>query len=341
MKNIAIAVLAAFLVRAIAYAQSPMQIMMPRNAYTGDRCELRYVFSTDAELIHDGSSSDRLDSVELDTASPVFRKEADKCMVYRAALEHIGREYTLTVYFIPWYPCDIDFGAFDIAFMARKAQKIDGAGEPFIIDLAPVAISSLSEKLGAKAAMPPSGPMIVPGTVFILASLAIVLLVAIAFAVFVIIKAPLLATYFVMAREQHRLKKLLGRTKRLLRKLLKANSDDDSFCQSLSSIIRDYLCGRFSSGFASLTTGEYVQKFDEICCGAIPNKVESVVMDIVEVMQRCDYVRFARGSLDSLRQPAALYEAALGEGESNLLVSRCIDAVSVLGTFTMEEGEKD
>lgn len=339
MKKSIVALLSCLFASVFAYAQSSVQILMPRNAYTGDRCELRYVFSTETRLVYDGNSPGSSGTVELDIDSPAFKREADKCMVYRVSLEHSGSEHTLTLYFIPWHPGDIDFAPFDLALMVRKAQKIDSPGEPFIVDLAPVSVGALAEKLGVMSMMPSSGPMVLPGTVFILAALAVALLAVLAVVVFAIIKAPAIIASFAAARGQRRLKRLLSRTKRLLRRLLRAEPDDEAFCQSLSSIIRSYLCGRFTDDFSALTTGKFFRKFEELCCGSVPGQIESSVMDIMEILQRCDYVRFAKGSIDSRRQPAALHEAALGEGENNLLVSRCIDALTVLGTFTMKDGE--
>ena len=334
MKKTAAFVTAAFLFFGIQAsenesANSTMQIFIPRTSYTGDRCELKYVFHSDADLFNANTTGENVSRLELDCSFSAFKALENQCMVYASSLERTGFEYTLTVNFIPWYSGVIDFPPFNLAALVRQSQKLGEGGAVFNVDLQPVTINSLTQKTGVTSLRPSKGPFTLPGTTFILIMLAFVFFALAALVIFICIKIPLFLVYLLSTKEQRRLKKLTAQTVRSLKKLLRSKKDDEFFCQKLSVIVRDYLCRRFTEDFKILTTGRYYHKFEEIACGSLSELQNSAVMDIIEVLQRCDYIRFAKGSIDSRRQPASLYETVLGEGERNLLINRCFNAVDV------------
>ena len=100
-------------------SNSAVQILMPKNVYVGDRCELKYVFHTDVDLFENKISGTDIKTLELLTDWPAFNKMSEKCLVYRVVLEHIGFEYTLTVFFIPWQTGVLDFSSFDLSNLVR------------------------------------------------------------------------------------------------------------------------------------------------------------------------------------------------------------------------------
>ncbi len=322
-------------------SNSVMQIMMPKNAFTGDRCELKYVFHSDADLFSDKITGKKTSLLELAVDWPVFESQSEKCFVYRAVLEHTGYEYALTLYFIPWHSGIIDFPPFNLSSLVRYSQSLEEGGAVFNVDLSPVEINSLVEKLGVSSLRPSKGPFTLPGTTFILILISFVFLAFAALVVFVSFKIPLLLVYFMSTKEQRRLKKITRQTCRLLKKLLRSKKDDEFFCQHLSAVLRDYLCIRFTDDFKILTTSRYYEKFEQIAVGQLTEVQNNAVMDIIEVLQRCDYIRFAKGSIDSRRQPSSLYETVLGEGERNLLVNRCFNALEVFSTDQKEGEERE
>lgn len=143
---------------------SSIQILLPKTAYTGDRCELKYVFRTDADLFGTHSQEKTIQSLELTTDFAAFNRLEQKCKVYKATLEHSGFEYTLSVFFIPWQSGIIDFQPFDLAGLVRKSLNINTSGAVFSVDLSPVTINSLAQKMGVTSLCPSKGPMILPGT---------------------------------------------------------------------------------------------------------------------------------------------------------------------------------
>lgn len=315
---------------------STMQILIPKNPYVGDECELKYVFRTDADLFNDSLAGQKTESLKLSTDWPVFNALSESCLVQSAVLEHLGFEYTLTIRFIPWKSGEIDFKAFDLATLVRFSQNRQSSGASYSIDISPFAINSLTQKLGVTSLRPSKGPMVIPGTTFILILLALAFFVAVGLLFYFILKLPFIFLYFVSTRELRKIKKLFKKTERRFNKLLKSKKDDENFCQTLCEEIRGYLCNRFDSSFAVIATSAIYQKFEDFTCGTLSESQEKAVGELVEVLHRCDYIRFARGSIDSLRKPASLYEPVLGEGERKLLVNRALNAVHI---FSVEQEE--
>ena len=165
-----------------------VQILMPKTVYTGDRCELKYVFHSDADLFSDNITGQVTSFMELNAQWPSFDKFSDKCFIQNVELERSGFEYTLTLSFIPWKAGVIDFAAFDLAGLIRYTVDPEkpGTGAVFLIDFEPITVNSISEKLGIDSIQPSSGPAVVPGTVWILAVLAFVF-IAVCAVIFLII----------------------------------------------------------------------------------------------------------------------------------------------------------
>ena len=306
-----------------------VQILMPKTVYTGDRCELKYVFHSDADLFSDNITGQVTSFMELNAQWPSFDKFSDKCFIQNVELERSGFEYTLTLSFIPWKAGVIDFAAFDLAGLIRYTVDPEkpGTGAVFLIDFEPITVNSISEKLGIDSIQPSSGPAVVPGTVWILAVLAFVFIAVCAVIFLIIIRLPDLLRLTANSRAVFRRKRICKKTVKLLRKLLKSKKSDMEFCQELKDIVTDYLCSRFDKGFNVLTTKEIYIKFREICCDSLTENQEGAAQCFTEVLSRCDYIRFAAGSIDAARQPAEEYEASLKTGERKRLVNLCIDAV--------------
>ena len=309
-----------------------IQLLMPKFPYTGDRCELKYIFHSDADLFSDKITGRETTSLELDSFWPTFSSMSDKCFVQRVLLERIDREYTLTVFFIPWHDGVIDFPAFNLESLIRVSQNIDTTDASFTVDFDPITINAIAARAGIESMMPPNAPLIVPGTIFILIALAILLLSLIAALIFFILKLPVLLVYFANSKAARRIKKLRKKTIKLMQKLLKIGKTqkdfaDYDFCLQLKSILREYFSQRFDFSFETVTTGSLYALFEKIACEKLSPSQESSASEITEIFGRCDYICFAHGSIDSKRQPASIYETLLAEGERELLVERAKKAI--------------
>ncbi len=324
-------------------SNSSIQILLPKTAYTGDRCELKYVFHTNVDLLGEYSQDKKIQSLELTTDFPAFNKLEQKCQVYRVTLEHSGFEYTLSVFFIPWQSGIIDFQPFDLFALVRKSLNKNSSGEVFSVDLAPVTINSLAQKMGVTSLCPSKGPMILPGTTFLLILLVACVVACLAILIFILSKIPYFVSCLILGRRRRQLKKSYRQTERLFKRSLKEKIDDCQFCQQISTVLRLFLSERFDSDFMFLTDDKLSFKFEEITCGSTDELKSRAICDVVEVLQRCSYIRFAKGSIDSKKLPRPLYETELAEGERELLVRRCLEALRIFifetSKNSSEEGE--
>ena len=74
---------------------------------------------------------------------------------------------------------------------------------------------------------------------------------------------------------------------------------------------------------------------DEITCSCLREQSVLAVEEIEALFRRCDYVRFARGSVESRRLPEAMYAACLMNGERKVLVEKALKAIMAI------ESDKD
>lgn len=344
LKKAFLAVLCALVFTAGAAAQSSgvqsehgaVQILIPKTPYVGDRSELKYVFHSDADLFSDKITGAQTTSLELDCSFEAFANLSDKCLVQKAVLEHTGFEYSLTISFIPWKSGTIDFAGFDLERLVRRAQKLDDSGAAFFIDFAPITIYSIAQATGTTVMRPSKPPMAVPGTTFMLGIIGAVSLVILLPLIIFIIRLPAFLIYYASARDHRRLRKLKKQTDKNLAKLVKEykNQSDYDFCVELKRLLRNYLCARFDESFKSVATGSLYSTFEKFALGSLNESQETAVNELYTVFQRCDYICFANGSLDTKRQPASMYEAVLAEGERELMTKRARKAIEL---FDVEE----
>ena len=330
MKKI-ILICALFIYGFLVFAQnsqspSSMQVMIPKTAYTGDRCELKYIFHTDAALLGTQPDGERIQFLELVTDFPAFNKIEQKCRIYRATLEHTGAQYTLSLFFIPWQSGIIEFQTFDLASLVRKSQNKENSNAVFTVKLQPVTVDSLAEKMNVTALRPSKGPMIVPGTTFLLVVIAVIFVVCLALFIFAFLQIPRFLAYLVLGRNQRRIKRLYRQTERALNRTIKEKITDEVFCEEISAILRKFLSERFDKDFLILTDDKIYSKIEEISCGSLDESQNLAATNVTEVLQRCSYIRFARNSVDSKKEPRSFWEAELAEGERMLLARRCLDA---------------
>ncbi|HAC32652.1 MAG TPA: hypothetical protein DCF70_08525 [Treponema sp.] len=313
-----------------------VQILIPKTPYVGDRSELKYVFHSDADLFSDKITGQQTSSLELDCNFEAFANLSDKCLVQKAVLEHTGFEYSLTITFIPWKSGTIDFASFDLERLVRRSQKLDDSGAVFFVDFAPVTIYSIAQATGTTVMRPSKPPMAVPGTTFMLGIIGAISLVFLLPLIIFIIRLPAFLLYYASARDYRRLRKLKKQTDRNLAKLVKdyKNRSDYDFCLELKRLLRNYLCARFDESFKSVTTGSLYSTFEKFALGSLNESQENAVSELYTVFQRCDYICFAGGSLDTKRQPASMYEAILAEGERELMTKRARKAIEL---FDVEE----
>ncbi len=310
---------------------SVKQYVIPKNVYIGDKAELKYVFQTEVDFFSDKIGEERTSHLDLSTDFYVFEQLKDSCSVLGACLDRTGFEYTLTISIIPWTVGTIFFAPFDLSALIKQSLNRDYTGAPFLIKLDPVTINSIVEKTQVKSLKPALSPFILPGTIFFISFVVILLILSMACLSIVLVKVPYFLFLYNVSKSTIAQRKLLRRTIKQLRRLLNVSGkikDDREFCCRLQYILRMFLTHRFDRPFLSITTDLMYQEFTDVAGGSIDDDADHTVHQILEIFNRTDYVRYASGSIDSFKIPVALHQANLAEGERDMLISRSIKLVT-------------
>ena len=298
------------------------QVVMPKTIYVGDRAELSYTFRSAVDFFAD--MNDSILSRKIPLKSLPFETDTDDYTILDASLERNGLLYTFRLFFIPWNTGSIDFPMFDIS-----AAVYGGAAAPFIIDVQSVEVSSILQDQDEAQLRASMGPLLLPGTMYALyfaALLAVILLIVI---FRLVVKREsvrdayktwkLLRLYAKNAKELYRSLKRLERAGKKI--------DDAEFCTELQQLIRRYLDFRFGYRFSAVSSPAIMDTFEKIMADAMSEKTQSGAMSLAAVLRRTDYVRYARGSIDSKKEPAEEFAADLKTDERSSLIRIVRDAV--------------
>ena len=298
------------------------QVVMPKTIYVGDRAELRYTFRSAVDFFADMNDSALSRKIAL--KSLPFETDTDDYTILDASLERNGLLYTFRLFFIPWNTGSIDFPMFDIS-----AAVYGGAAAPFIIDVQSVEVSSILQDQDEAQLRESMGPLLLPGTMYALyfAALLSVILLIVIFRLVVKRESvrdayktwKLLRLYAKNAKELYRSLKRLERAGKKI--------DDAEFCTELQQLIRRYLDFRFGYRFSAVSSPAIMDTFEKIMAGAMSEKTQSGAMSLAAVLRRTDYVRYARGSIDSKKEPAEEFAADLKADERSSLIRIVRDAV--------------
>ena len=298
------------------------QVVMPKTIYVGDRAELRYTFRSAVDFFAD--MNDSALSREIALKSLPFETDTDDYTILAASLERNGLLYTFRLFFIPWNTGSIDFPMFDIS-----AAVYGGAAAPFIVDVQSIEVSSILQGQDEAQLRESMGPLLLPGTMYALyfAALLSVILLIVIFRLVVKRESvrdayktwKLLRLYAKNAKELYRSLKRLERAGKKI--------DDAEFCTELQQLIRRYLDFRFGYRFSAVSSPAIMDTFEKIMAGAMSEKTQSGAMSLAAVLRRTDYVRYARGSIDSKKEPAEEFAADLKADERSSLIRIVRDAV--------------
>ena len=308
---------------AVGFAEEDTtQVVMPKTIYVGDRAELRYTFRSAVDFFAD--MNDNALSRQIALKSLPFQTDTDDYTILDASLERNGLLYTFRLFFIPWNTGSVDFPMFDIS-----SAVYGGAAAPFIIDVRSVEVSSVLQGQDDAQLRESMGPLLLPGTMYVLyfAALLSVILLIVIFRLIVKRESvrdayktwKLLCLYARNAKELYR---SLRRLERAGKKI-----DDAKFCTELQQLIRRYLDFRFGYRFSAVSSPAIMDTFEKIMAGAMSEKSQSGAMSLAAVLRRTDYVRYARGSIDSKREPAEQFAADLKADERSSLIRIVHDAV--------------
>lgn len=301
-------VLSFFLCAAVLFALDGRVSVMPKDVYVGDEAEIRFEFSF-AEKLFEGDSPllnarAFADVSDMSDISPGSRSEneelkriffTDDYTIQSMRLKGSPPSYVLSIVFIPWKTGEIDMSAFDLSTVFSLSVR------PFLTDIPPVHIQSITEKTGEKQLRPVKGPIIIPGTTYAVFAFCAVLLLFFAVVTALLIRFALIRGFFQTFFERMFSSQSFRAVCRELLFLEKRGQALPSgvFCTRLSRLIRSYLENRFSYPFTAKTSPELVPTFSEFFAHSASERSYAYMQDLYEVCARCDYIRFSGESVFS------------------------------------------
>ena len=297
-----------FLCAAVLFALDGRVSVMPKDVYVGDEAEIRFEFSF-AEKLFEGDSPllnarAFADVSDMSDISPGSRSEneelkriffTDDYTIQSMRLKGSPPSYVLSIVFIPWKTGEIDMSAFDLSTVFSLSVR------PFLTDIPPVHIQSITEKTGEKQLRPVKGPIIIPGTTYAVFAFCAVLLLFFAVVTALLIRFALIRGFFQAFFERMFSSQSFRAVCRELLFLEKRGQALPSgvFCTRLSRLIRSYLENRFSYPFTAKTSSELVPAFSEFFAHSASERSYAYMQDLYEVCARCDYIRFSGESVFS------------------------------------------
>lgn len=301
-------VLSFFLCAAVLFALDGRVSVMPKDVYVGDEAEIRFEFSF-AEKLFEGDSPllnarAFADVSDMSDISPGSRSEneelkriffTDDYTIQSMRLKGSPPSYVLSIVFIPWKTGEIDMSAFDLSTVFSLSVR------PFLTDIPPVHIQSITEKTGEKQLRPVKGPIIIPGTTYAVFAFCAVLLLFFAVVTALLIRFALIRGFFQTFFERMFSSQSFRAVCRELLFLEKRGQALPSgvFCTRLSRLVRSYLENRFSYPFTAKTSTELVPAFSEFFAHSASERSYAYMQDLYEVCARCDYIRFSGESVFS------------------------------------------
>lgn len=311
------------------------QVMVPRDVFIGDSGQIQYSFRTPVDFFSFADSSMIKDeTLSLNLSSSDFLENPADCLVTKSVLVRNGVSYNLCITIIPWKTGTIKFKEFSLEKFCRGKNSGQQENVDFRIQLAPVTILSLVEKLEVKNLRTPQAPILLPNTNYFLWIAGFFIAGFFSLSCIVLIRLPHILKKLKLLREQFELYRNAKRTKKKLSLLLRKKIDDKDFCEKWQLALRKYLEFRFAVSFCSVSGKNIGAKIFDIMNGLAGAGVSEAIESLVCLFVRTDYIRFAAGSIDSSLLPAETHQALFVKGEKKSMVLETCRIIDLL-----EKGE--
>ncbi len=280
--------------------------LLPQDVYVGDTAEIRCTL--------EGRPGLAAQKISVAGDSLFLKDMQDVYTVVSADFSPSGQgEYTLSVFFIPWQPGPVDLPPFLLPLPG---------GLYAAVDVPPVTVMSILEKVPSETIRAPAPPLVIPGTTYIVYG-GIVGCVLLFSGVCVLLVKGRSLVRSVSARlfASFRLRRFLKCARRLGRSKL----DDAEFCTAVCRCVREYLDARFMPVFSAAS----VPEIDRTLRSLEADEFDGDIGQLCAVCIRCDYIRFGRP------------ENGLAEGERTDILSRLKKCVLRFENGIPEKKEKN
>jgi len=328
-------------------AENIRQVLVPKEVFIGDKAQIQYSFISQIDFFAKVNPSIiRNDTLTFDPSIITFEGSQDKCTITDFQLFRNGASYTLVISFIPWNPGPIDFLEFDLNKICVDTNDLSEEVDiestvPFIIDLERINVASIVNKMGIDKVQPAIQPQLLPGTQYIIWLFLILFILVIFLIIFVLVKFTVLLANWKIVSERIYQYKNAAKTKIRLRKLIKKNYSDEEFANEWQKIVRAYINKKYDYSFDSIPAGRLYSAIQKITYGMYDGKAATNVEEMCAMFTRCDYIKFAAGSIDSRLLPIEDHAAMFTEEERKGLVQNMIQIVDDLTSDEIEEVKKN
>ncbi|HZK19745.1 MAG TPA: hypothetical protein VFC68_03360 [Treponemataceae bacterium] len=283
----------------IARAQSVS--LIPPEVFVADTAEIRYTFSCVYPLCSLQAPL-KLSGADFTTAAwkneAIIALEALKNFDVLSAIlikNDDTDNYTFIVEIVPWITGALDIPPFDVVSVFKKADS-SLTYPALIIDIPPVSIKSILTKTQKTTIQAPAGPLVIPGTTWIVYLVVIIVIILFFLLVLALLRFKHIQKWVLTIQHRLFLSKNYRRTVKKLMALQKNifRSGPKFFAVEVSGEIRQYLQNRFGVHFTAIETSKLYSTLDEITAGTASKTALTAMEDLQAVCFRLDYIKFSR-----------------------------------------------
>lgn len=262
----------------------------PKEIFCGDKVTLQYqTVLTDANAIILGNVLP-IKISDSEQLAKIIKIDSLDCTLENFELSISGNLLTSQINFVPWR----------LGKLSYPTVKLEL--ESIIIELpgSEFSVSSILEATGETSVKPAMGPILLPGTTYIVYGSIFLGIILLSLLIFTLTKSSKIIRFFKNIIIARRYKKNYKKSLAMLKKLGK-NSQNISykeFAEELQKIMRSYFAFRFSDKIYNLATAEIVGWFNSVYNLILPEQAETAIHLFYEIMLRCDFLRFSGNSVE-------------------------------------------
>ena len=291
----------------------------PKEIFCGDKVVLKYqTVLTDDNAIFLGNVLP-IKITEPEQLAKIIKIDSLDCTVENFEISISGNLLTSQINFVPWRLGKVSYPTVKLEL---ESLIVELPGSEFTV-------SSILEATGETSVKPAMGPILLPGTTYVVYGSIFLGIVLLSLVIFTLTKSSKIIRFFKNIIIARRYKKNYKKSLAMLKKLGK-NSQNISykeFAEELQKIMRSYFAFRFSDKIYNLATAEIVGWFNSVYNLILPEQAEKAIHLFYEIMLRCDFLRFSGNSVsggefqkdegDELIQKASKIMELIEKGSSN------------------------
>ncbi|OJF77149.1 MAG: hypothetical protein BKP49_03165 [Treponema sp. CETP13] len=291
----------------IADATKPI-VLIPSEVFVGDTAEIRYTFVSNKNLCKSKQTvfvngNDFVDlawtagSVEANLVTNLCDIQSAMLVCPSGGFNDAEKKgtYEIVMKIIPWTPGPVDIPSFDImnVFILPFSQVEDVS--PLMIDLPAFTISSIIEKTQKKSLQSPVGPVVIPGTTWIIYALLVLGVVLLFLIILAIARFKSVSKFINLFMYRIFLNKNYRTALKTLTKLEKNISQIGikNFASGVTDEIRRYLQNRFDVQFSSVETSKLYTTLNTKMAGLLSDNATNAIESLQTICLRLDYIKFS------------------------------------------------